>query len=81
MLDYTIPSAELDALRATPRTAREQREPDHIKAIVLLAMGWSAKAVAEVLQVDANTLRRHFRRYQQGALRSLLAENLAIIGE
>ena len=72
MLDYTLPPAELDALRAAHRTTREKREADRIKAIVLLATGWSAEAVAEVLQVDANTVRSHFRRYQQGGIEALV---------
>jgi len=71
MLDYTLPSAELDALRAAHRSTREKRAADRIKAVVLLATGWSAEAVAEVLQVDANTVRTHFRRYQQGGVEAL----------
>jgi len=38
---------------------------------VLLATGWTAEAVAEVLQVDANTVRNHFKRYRQDGLKAL----------
>lgn len=55
---------KLAELRAAHRATRDKREADRIKAVVLLASGWSAEQVAEVLQVDANTLRNHFRRYQ-----------------
>ena len=72
MLDYAIPDAELEALRAAHRTARAKRQADRIKAVVLLATGWSAEAVAEVLQIDATTVRNHFRRYQQGGLEALV---------
>jgi transposase len=36
--------------------------------VVLLATGWPAEQVAEVLQIDPNTVRNHFKRYQQGGL-------------
>ena len=44
------------------------------------ACGWPAEQVAEVLLIDPNTVRTHFRRYRQGGLRSLLMENFAITG-
>ncbi|AFL73495.1 IS630 family transposase [Thiocystis violascens] len=78
MLDYTLPAAELAALRAAHRSTREKRAADRIKAVVLLATGWSAEQVAEVLQVDPNTVRTHFRRYQDGGVKALV--NLAYRG-
>jgi transposase len=78
MLDYRLPAAEIDALRAAHRGAREKRVADRIKAVVLLATGWSAEQVAEVLQVDPNTARNHFRRYQAGGVEAL--RNLAYRG-
>ena len=71
MNDYTLEADRLAELRAAHRATRDKREADRIKAVVLLASGWSAEAVAEVLQVDANTVRNHFRRYQQGGLKAL----------
>ena len=71
MLDYRLRAAEIDALRAAHRGAREKRVADRIKAVVLLATGWSAEQVAEVLQVDPNTVRNHFRRYQAGGVEAL----------
>ena len=65
MLNYTLTSDQLDELRSTHR---DKREADRIKAVVLLATGWSAEEVAEVLQVDPNPVRNHFKRYQQGGL-------------
>ena len=35
------------------------------KAVVLLATGWSAEEEAEVLLVDPNTVRAHFKRYRE----------------
>ena len=71
MLDFTLSSEQLDSLRAAHRSTRDKREADRIKAVVLLATGWSAEQVAEVLQVDPNTVRNHFKRYQQGGLSGL----------
>lgn len=71
MLDYTLSSDQLTELRAAHRATRDKREADRIKAVVLLATGWTAEQVAEVLQVDPNTVRNHFKRYQQGGLVAL----------
>jgi len=71
MLDYSFPNKELAELRATHRSTRDKREADRIKAVVLLATGWAAEAVVEVLQVDANTVRNHFKRYRQNGLEAL----------
>jgi len=71
MLDYSLPDKELAELRAAHRSTRDKREADRIKAVVLLSTGWTAKAVAEVLQVDANTVRSHFQRYRQDGLEAL----------
>jgi transposase len=71
MNDYTLGADKLAELRSAHRATRDKREADRIKAVVLLGTGWSAEQVAEVLQVDANTVRNHFRRYQQGGLKAL----------
>jgi transposase len=39
--------------------------------VVLLATGWCAEQVAEVLQVDPNTVRNHFKCYRQGGIKAL----------
>ena len=72
MLDYTLSTEQLAELRAAHRRTRDQREADRIKAVVSLASGWPAAQVAEVLLIDSNTVRNHFRRYQQGGLPGLL---------
>lgn len=72
MLDFTLSAEQLAELRSTHRRTRDQRGADHIKAVVSLASDWSAEQVAEVLLIDPNTVRNHFRRYRQGGLPSLL---------
>lgn len=71
MVDYMLSAEKLTELRAAHRNTRDKREADRIKAVVLLATGWTAEQVAEVLQVDANTVRNHFKRYREGGLKAL----------
>jgi len=51
MLDYSLSREQLDELRAAHRRTRDQREADRIKAVVALAIGWTAEEVAELLQI------------------------------
>jgi len=59
MTDYSLPAEKLAELRAAHRDTRDKREADRIKAVLALATGWTAEEVAEILQVDANTVRNH----------------------
>ena len=63
MLDYALSPDQLADLRQAHWRTRHKREADRIKAVVLLATGWTAEAVAEVLLVDPNTVCAHFKRY------------------
>ncbi len=71
MHDYSLPAEKRAELRAAHRGTRDKREADRIKAVLALASGWTAEDVAEVLQVDANTVRNHFKRYRQGGIKAL----------
>jgi len=72
MVDYSLPAKQLAELRAAHRHTRDKREADRIKAVVLLASGRTAEDIAEALLIDPNTVRNHFKRYQQGGLAGLL---------
>ena len=72
MADYSVPASELAELRAAHGATRDKREADRIKAVILLASGWRAEDIADALLIDANTVRNHFKRYQQGGLAGLL---------
>jgi len=72
MVDYSLPAKQLAELRAAHRRTRDKREADRIKAVVLLASGRTAEDIAEALLIDPNTVRNHFKRYQQGGLAGLL---------
>ena len=71
MLEYSLPAEKLAELRAAHRSTRDKREADRIKAVLALATGWTAEEVAEILQVDANTVRNHFKRYREGGIKAL----------
>ena len=71
MLDYSLSREQLDELRAAHRRTRDKREADRIKAVVALATGWTAEEVAELLQIDPNTVRHHFKRYRTEGLAGL----------
>jgi transposase len=71
MVDYSLPAKELAELRAAHRGTREKRVADRIKAVVLLASGWTAEDVADALLVDPNTVRNHFKRYREEGLAGL----------
>jgi transposase len=72
MIDYSLPASELAELRSAHRATRDKREADRIKAVILLASGWSAEDIADALLIDPNTVRNQFKRYQQGGLAGLL---------
>jgi hypothetical protein len=67
-LDYRLSADKFDELHAAHRSTRDKREADRVKAVVLLATGWTAEDVAEV---DPNTVRNHFKRYRQGGIEAL----------
>jgi len=71
MLDYALSPDQLAELRQAHRRTRDKREADRIKAVVLLATGWTTEAVAEVLLVDPNAVCAHFKRYGKRGLECL----------
>ena len=71
MLDYTLSAERLAELYAAHSSTRDKRKADRIKAVVLLATGWTAEKVAEVLFVEPNTVRNHFKCYREGGLEAL----------
>jgi len=71
MLDSTLSTEQLAELREAHHRTRDKREADRIKAVALLVTGWPAEEVAEVLLVDPNTVRAHFKRYREDGLEGL----------
>jgi len=69
---FKLSTEEIVSLRIEHRQAKKKRDADRIKAIVLLATGWTARQVAEVLFMDDDTIRNYRIRYEAGGLKNLL---------
>jgi transposase len=72
MVNYRLTRGEQTQLRAAHRHARDQREADQIKAVVLIPSGRRAEGMADALLVDPTTLRTQFKRYRAGGLAEFL---------
>jgi transposase len=71
MQDYRLDKQKLAELRAAHRAARNAREAYRLNAVILLGSGWSPSEVAAALLIDDDTVRNHFKRYQQGGIAAL----------
>ncbi|VAW79008.1 hypothetical protein MNBD_GAMMA12-344 [hydrothermal vent metagenome] len=69
---FKLSVVEISHLRVEHRLAKKKRDADRIKAIVLLATGWTARQVAEVLFMDDDTIQHYRIRYEAGGLKNLL---------
>jgi transposase len=74
MYELLLLPKELAELRSAHREARKKRDADRIKAVVLLASGWSIAQVAQALLLDEDTVRNYLARYRRGGLSALLKE-------
>jgi transposase len=70
-----ITQEQINELRRAHRSAKDKRSADRIKAIYSLAVGYSAKEVADILMIDDETLRNYLKRYQEGGVKALLENN------
>ncbi len=60
--------------RKRHRAARDKREADKIKTIILLHSGWSWQQIAEALLLDDSTVRRYEAIHREHGLDALLAD-------
>ena len=75
MKKLILSDQQIAKLRIAHRTAKKKRDADRIKAIVLLARGWTPVQVAEALLVDDETIRNYMKRYQSGGVKALLKDD------
>ncbi|HEV3269382.1 MAG TPA: helix-turn-helix domain-containing protein [Candidatus Rhabdochlamydia sp.] len=66
---------EKDILKARHRQERDKRLCDRIKSILLLNKGWTYEAIAHVLLLDDDTIRRYYKTYLEGGKEALLNLN------
>ena len=64
-----------DILRARHRHERDKRLCDRIKTILLLDQGWTYEAIAEILLLDDDTIKRYYKTYSEGGKEALLNFN------
>ena len=70
--EYQLSAANIHELEVLHRQIKVKRQADRIKAVVLLARGWSVRDVATALLIDEDTVRTYFKRYREGGLAKLL---------
>jgi transposase len=69
---FALNQDEISVLRKEHRITKEKRAADRIKAVYLLAIGYTVAEVAEVLLVDEDTIRNYAKRYSEGGIKKLL---------
>jgi transposase len=65
MDESRLPDSEILALKRFHKTLKVKREADTVKAVYLLGAGHQVKLTAEVLDLDAQTVRQYFLDYQK----------------
>jgi len=71
MKDF-LPEDQIVALRVAHKSIRDKKLADRIKAILLLNKGLSYLQIAEILMLDAITLRRYEKQYKERGIEGLL---------
>jgi len=74
MESFTLNQKEILALWEAHRTTKEKKAADRIKAVYLLAIGYTVIEVAKVLMLDEDTIRNYVKRYLKGGIRKLLED-------
>ena len=75
MNGFILTQDQVNELRRAHRSTKDKRAADRIKAIYSLAVGYSAKEIADILMIDDETLRNYVKRYQDGGVKALLENN------
>lgn len=72
MEKYHLSRKKLNELKAEHRQTFDKRCADRLKAVFLLGSGWTTGQVAEALLIDGQTVRNHYKRYQEGGVVALI---------
>jgi len=75
MESFILDQKEIANLRKEHRMTREKRAADRIKAVYLLAIGYTVVEVAKILMLDEETIRNQAKRYAEGGIKKLLEDN------
>lgn len=71
MKDFCLDAEELQALKLVHRATKEKWAADRLKAIILLAKGWTDEQVAEALLLDPQTIRNYLKIFKEGGAKAL----------
>lgn len=72
MLAYKLTGTQLAELKRAHKLCKKRMEADRIKAVYLLGKGWTVVEVAEALLLEDDAIRRYFKFYEAGGLKTLL---------
>ena len=72
MEQYSLSRRQLNELKFEHRQTVDKRCADRLKAVYLLGSGWSTGQIAQALLIDGQTVRNHFKRYQEGGVAALI---------
>jgi transposase len=73
MKDF-LSAQEVNQLKATHRREKDRKRADRIKTILALNEGLTYEETAKLLLLDATTIRRYFRDYQETGIEGLLQD-------
>jgi transposase len=73
MKDF-LSAQEVNQLKATHRRGKDRKRADRIKTILALNEGLTYEETAKLLLLDATTIRRYFRDYQETGIEGLLQD-------
>jgi transposase len=65
MDEYKLSASEIVALKLLHRSLKKKREADRVKVVYSLGSGIDVDTLAFILDVDADTIKSYFTRYQQ----------------
>jgi len=74
-MENFLSEQQIQQYRIFHRKAKNKREADKIKTMLLLNKGYSYQQVAEILLLDDATIRRYMDIYQNQGLEALRADD------
>lgn len=72
---FNLQDDERKILEEMHRACKDKRTADKIKAIILLAKGWTYSEIKEVLLLDERTLNRYKKLYKKGGIDAIVENN------
>jgi transposase len=71
-MPYRLSHRQIQKLRKKYQKIDDSRHRDRIRVVLALAEGFSPSQLSKIFLLDADTIRRYFRLYQEGGINGLL---------